>query len=135
MTSTKIAVVLRTDLQTWQRLNVCSFLVSGLAATEPTLVGKPYQDADGTGYLPMLGHPVLVFEAEKEVLTSARTRALERGLRPAVFTSELFATGNDEANRAAVRAVRGNDLDLVGLLVFGPRNSVDKVVRGARLHP
>ncbi len=114
---------------------MCSFLVSGLAATEPTLVGKPYQDADSTGYLPMPGHPVLVFAAGKEVLTSAHTRALERGLRPAVFTAELFATGNDGANRAVVKAVRGNDLDPVGPLVFGPRNSEDKVVRGARLHP
>ena len=28
---TKIAVLLREDLQVWQRLNVCAFLMSGIA--------------------------------------------------------------------------------------------------------
>jgi hypothetical protein len=53
----------------------------------------------------------------------------------AVFTADLFATGNDRDNRAAVRAVRKNDLDLVGLAVYGPRNVVDKVTKGTRMHP
>jgi hypothetical protein len=52
-----------------------------------------------------------------------------------VFTADLFATGHDEANRAAVRAVPGAALDLVGLAVYGPKNAVDKVTKGARMHP
>ena len=52
-----------------------------------------------------------------------------------VYTREMFSTGHDEANRAAVRAVRRDELDLVGLAVHGPRNGVDKTVKGARLHP
>jgi hypothetical protein len=47
----------------------------------------------------------------------------------------MFRTGNDRDNRAAVRAVGRDDLDLVGLALHGPRNGVDKVVKGARLHP
>ncbi|MFY1633435.1 DUF2000 family protein [Solwaraspora sp. WMMB335] len=62
-------------------------------------------------------------------------RAVELGLSVAVFTGDLFATGHDVANRAAVRAVPGDQLDLVGLAVYGPRNPVDKVVKGARMHP
>jgi hypothetical protein len=34
----------------------------------------------------------------------------------------------------AVAAVPGADLDLVGLAVHGPRNAVDKVLKGATLH-
>ena len=44
-------------------------------------------------------------------------------------------TGNDRDNRAAVRVVSGNDLDLVGIAVYGPRNAVDKIFKGARMHP
>jgi len=131
---TKIAVALRDDLASWQRLNVTAFLVSGLAATMPELVGEPYQDADGTAYLPMFRQPVLVFAASKEVLTAAHSRALSRVVPMAVFTSDLFSTGNDRDNRAAVRAVPGADLDLVGLAVYGARNAVDKILKGARLH-
>ncbi|WP_432096001.1 DUF2000 family protein [Streptomyces sp. bgisy100] len=132
---TKIAVLLREDLEPWQRLNVTAFLVSGLGSELPEVIGEPYADADGTAYLPMFRQPVLVFEGTKETVTAAHGRALSRSLPRAVFTSDLFATGNDRDNRAAVRAVPRDRLDLVGLAVYGPRNAVDKVIKGARMHP
>ncbi|MEU6363431.1 DUF2000 domain-containing protein [Streptomyces albidoflavus] len=132
---TKIAVLLRDDLAGWQRLNVTAFLVSGLGTRHPEVIGEPYEDADSTAYLPMLRQPVLVFEGSKETLTTAHSKALARALPRAVFTSDLFATGNDRDNRAAVRAVGRDSLDLVGLAVYGPRNAVDKVLKGARMHP
>jgi len=132
---TKVAVLLRDDLETWQRLNVTAFLASGVAAAYPQIVGEPYQDADGTTYLSMFGQPVMVFEGSKETLNAAHQRALSRDLPIAVFTSDLFRTGNDDDNRAAVRAVGRDDLDLVGLAVHGPRNAVDKIVKGSRMHP
>lgn len=132
---TKIAVVLREDLETWQRLNVTAFLVSGLGTQVPEVVGEPYADADGTPYLPMFRQPVMVFEGTKEAVTAAHGRALSRDLPRAVFTSDLFATGNDADNRAAVRAVPAGGLDLVGVAVYGPRNAVDKVMKGSRMHP
>jgi hypothetical protein len=131
---TKIAVLLRDDLLVWQRLNVTAFLVSGLAATLPELVGEPYEDADATRYLPMFRQPVLVLEGSKEVLTAAHRRAVGRALPVSVFTADLFGTGFDEANRAAVRAVPRDSLDLVGLAVHGPKNAVDKILKGARMH-
>ncbi|MFI7320965.1 DUF2000 family protein [Streptomyces venezuelae] len=132
---TKIAVVLREDLETWQRLNVTAFLVSGLGTRVPEVVGEPYEDADGTPYLPMFRQPVMVFEATKEEVTAAHRRALSRDLPRSIFTSDLFATGNDRDNRAAVRAVPADQLDLAGMAVYGPRNAVDKVLKGARMHP
>ncbi|MES4886484.1 DUF2000 domain-containing protein [Streptomyces sp. NPDC096012] len=132
---TKIAVLLREDLEPWQRLNVTAFLVSGLGATIPEVVGEPYEDAGAVAYLPMFRQPVLVFEGTKEILKGAHGKALSRALPRAVFTADLFTTGNDRDNRAAVRAVPTADLDLVGLSVYGPRNAVDKVLKGARMHP
>ncbi|MFE7598535.1 DUF2000 family protein [Streptomyces sp. NPDC057494] len=132
---TKIAVLLREDLETWQRLNVTAFLVSGLGTELPEVIGEPYADADDTPYLPMFRQPVLVFEGTKETLAAAHGRALSRGLPRAVFTSDLFTTGNDRDNRAAVRAVGTGQLDLVGIAVYGARGAVDKVLKGARMHP
>ncbi|MFE6766871.1 DUF2000 family protein [Streptomyces sp. NPDC057689] len=131
---TKIAVLLRNDLETWQRLNVTAFLVSGLGTVAPEVIGEPYTDADDTPYLPMFRQPVMVFEGAKETLTTAHTRAVGRGVALSVFTSDLFATGNDRDNRAAVRAVHRDSLDLVGIAVHGPRNAVDKILKGASMH-
>lgn len=132
---TKVAVLLRDDLETWQRLNVTAFLVSGLGTAAPEVIGEPYEDADSTAYLPMIRQPVLVFEGSKETLAAAHAKALSRSLTTAVFTADLFGTGNDRDNRAVVRAVGRDALDLVGLAVYGPRNAVDKVLKGARMHP
>ncbi|PWW24499.1 hypothetical protein JD79_03683 [Geodermatophilus normandii] len=131
----KIAVLLREDLLPWQALNVTAFLAGAVAAAVPELIGRPYEDGDGTRYLATIRQPVLVLTGPAEVLARARARALERGLPTSVFTADLFATGGDAENRAAVRAVRGADLDLVGIAVHGPRNVVDKVTKGARMHP
>jgi hypothetical protein len=132
---TRIAVLLREDLAGWQRVNVVAFLASGIAGAVPELLGQPYADADGTPYLPMFGQPVVVLEAGAEVLRTAHGRAVDRGLPVSVFTEELFATGHDAANRAAVAAVPRAELALVGFALHGPRNAVDKVVKGAHLHP
>jgi hypothetical protein len=98
------------------------------------VLGEPYADADGTRYLRLFGQPVLVMEGDKTVVAAVRDRAARRGVPTAVFTSDMFCTGHDEANRAVVAAVRGPDLDLVGVAVHGQRNAVDKIVKGAALH-
>jgi len=131
---TKIAVLLREDLQAWQALNVCAFLMSGVAAGNPDTIGEPYEDADGNRYLSMFRQPVVVLEGNKEMLSTAHGRALDRELPMALYTENLFLTGNDRDNRAAVRAVPRESLDLVGIAVYGRRNAVDKVMKGAAMH-
>ncbi len=131
---TKIAVILREDLPTWQKLNMTAFLVSGVAHTAPESIGEHYADADGTKYLPMFGQPVMVFAADAEGMRRTIDRALSRDVVPAVFTDELFATGNDIDNRAAVAAVARADLRLAGLALRADRRDVDKITKGLRLH-
>lgn len=131
---TKIAVVLREDLQVWQKLNVTAFLTSGIAGTVPGIMGEPYEDASGSVYLPMLVQPVLVFSANAEQLRRAFRRGLEREVKPAIYTEDLFRTGNDVDNRAAVKVVKHEDLNLVGIAFRAPKKVVDKVLDGLQLH-
>lgn len=131
---TKIAVALREDLPVWQKLNVCAFTVSGLGSRHPELVGEPYRDGSGRLYLPMFRQPVMVFAGTAAQLRGAYEAAVERDLRLSIFTEELFSTGHDEANRAAVRAVPSDALALVGLGLWGERKAVDKVLKGLSLH-
>lgn len=132
---TKVVVVLADDLSAWQELNVTAFLASGIATSAPDLVGEPYRDADGTDYLPMLRQPVMVLTADAALLGRARAKAAARDdIALAIYTRELFTTSHDAANRAAVTGVAAADLDLVGIAVRGPRNAVDRIVKGAVFH-
>jgi hypothetical protein len=133
---TKLAVVLDADLAVWQKANVTAFVVSGLGACDPALVGEPYQDASGNRYLPMFRQPVMVYAADAAGLRRAYRRAMARGVeRLAIFTYDLFATQYDEANRAAVAAIAADDLRLAGMALHADRRTVDKVVDQLRPHP
>ena len=132
---TKIGIAVRGDLAVWQRLNVTAFLASAVAGGVPEVTGERYEDGSGHSYLPMFRQPVLVYEADAGTLATAHARALERGLDLAVYIDEMFSTGNDADNRAAVRAVTCEEMSLAGIAVYGPKNAVDKVLKGMPLHP
>lgn len=131
---TKIVVVLRGDLAMWQKLNVTTFLVSGIAATVEHVVGVPYEDASGQTYLPMFVQPAMVFSADANELQMTFNKARAGDVLCTIFTEELFATGHDEANRAAVKAVATDDLRLVGMEFRTERKLADKIVKGLTLH-
>jgi hypothetical protein len=131
---TKIAIVVRTDLEPWQKLNVASFLSGGIAATFPECIGSPYEDGSGTKYLSLIGQPILIYGADRAALTRALERALARNVTPAVYTEDMFKTTHDEANRAAVKAVPRADLNLVGIAVRAERKVIDKIVDGLKFH-
>jgi hypothetical protein len=131
---TKIAIVVRTDLEVWQKLNVASFLAGGVAAAFPECVGAPYEDGSATQYLALIGQPILIYGADRAALSRALDRALARNVRPAVYTDDMFKTTHDEANRAAVKAVARADLNLVGIAMRAERKVIDKIVDGLKFH-
>jgi len=131
---TKIAIAVSNDLAVWQKLNVTAFLASGIAVGIPEVTGEPYEDSASNRYLSLFRQPVLIHSAPREMLGAAHAKALERGLAIAIFTEEMFATGNDADNRAAVRAADATKLRFAGIAVYGPRNAVDKVFKGLSLH-
>lgn len=131
---TKIAVVVRDDLPTWQQLNMTAFLVSGIAAQTPEIIGENYEDASGNLYLPMFRQPTMVFGATAEQIRRAYDRAMQNGVKLALFTEDLFSTGHDEANRAAVKAVPREGLNVVGMAFHAQKKLADKVLDGLSLH-
>ena len=133
---TKVAIVVRDDLAAWQRLNVTAFLMSGLvAAAGAEAIGEEYVDGDGARYLPLLVQPVLVFQTAADKLRTLRERAARREVPVAIYTADMFTTGNDTDNRAAVRTVTTAQLDLVGIGVRAGHRDVDAIVRGVARHP
>jgi hypothetical protein len=134
MFDTKVALVVRDDLATWQKLNVVAFLATGVAAGAPDAIGEPYVDAAGVQYGAMLIQPMMIYGADIDALRKVRARALERELAIVPYVEAMFQTGNDTDNR---RVFMGEDvaaMNLVGLAVRGPRNAVDKALKGLTLH-
>ena len=98
---TKVAVVVRDDLEVWQRLNVTAFLMSGITAhAGPAAIGEEYLDADRRHYLALLVQPVLVFEGSAEKLRTVHERAARREVMLAHQHAPDVGHGNDEDNCA-----------------------------------
>jgi len=135
MFDTKIAVVVREDLATWQKLNVVAFLISGVVGANQGLIGEPYEDAAGNTYNPLLIQPAIVLAAEGALLKDIYARAMSRGVKLSLYIEDMFATGHDAANRATVKQHLPEALNLVGLALRDDKKIVDKITKGARMHP
>jgi hypothetical protein len=129
---TKTAIILFTELLSWQQANVAAFLTGGLAGFFPEIVGEPYRDADGLAYTPLLREPVFIYGASKAELTRTHQRAMSRNLRFAIYTEPLFKTNNDRDNRASVATSPTDSLDLVGVGLHAERKIIDKIVNGLK---
>lgn len=135
MFDTKVALIVRNDLATWQRLNVVAFLATGIASAAPDAIGEPYVDANGHRYGNMLGQPMLVFEADLAGLQAAHRVGLEREITVLPYVFAMFATGHDAANRQAFAAEDPSGLNLVGIGLHGPKKAVEKATKRLSLHP
>lgn len=132
---TKIAIVVRDDLAMWQKLNVTAFLTSGVLGANAALLGEAYEDKDGNLYNPLVIQPMIVLAADADTLRTIHRRAMERNVRLSLYIADMFATGHDAANRAVVRQYAPDAMDLVGLAMRDERKTVDKVTKGAKMHP
>lgn len=135
MYDNKIAIIIKNDLQSWQKLNVASFLASSIAIKFPNTHGKEFINASGATYLPFIKHPILIFKAENETeIKRAFNRAKERGLYIGIYTEALFATKNEEENHMEIAKYTDENQVLVGLAIYGENKKVDKALDGLKFH-
>ena len=130
---TKIKIVLRNDLETWQKLNITAFLMSGIAGTQ-NIIGQPYVDKDQIQYLPMSQQPIMIHSATNEQMKDLLKKALSKEVVISIFIEELFNTFNDLDNRAMVANFKTDELNLVGIGIRGKKNHVDRLLKGFELH-
>lgn len=134
MFDTKFAVVLREDLEVWQKLNVTAFLSSGIIGRKPELIGEEYRDADGNVYNALSVQPVIVLASDGATLSKIHARALEREVPASVYIEEMFTTNHDAANRAVFAKFGPKEAKIVGLALHADRKTVDRITKGAKLH-
>ena len=134
MFDTKIAIVVREDLATWQKLNVTAFSTSGTVGASEGLLGERYEDAAGNTFNALVVQPMIVLSADADAIRAIYRRAMERGARPSLYIEDMFTTGHDAANRAAVKQYAPETMNVVGLALREDKKVVDKITKGARMH-
>lgn len=134
MFDTKIAILVRDDLATWQKLNVTAFLMSGITGANSGLIGEDYVDCEGNTYLAMSRQPVIVLSGSANVLRNARKRAIERDVKTVAYIEQMFSTGHDDENRKVFSEHTSAAENTVGIALLADKRLVDKITKGAKLH-
>lgn len=130
---TKIVIILRDNLEVWQKLNITAFLMSGISGAE-NIIGEEYIDADGQKYLSMCKQPIMIFASETYKLREILKKSFNKEIKVSVYTEELFNTYNDMDNRNMVARYKTDDLNLVGIGIIGKKNHISKLTKGLNLH-
>lgn len=132
----KIAIIIRNDLQTWQKLNVASFLASAVAIQFPETHGAKFINASGSEYPPFIKHPILIYKADTQAdIQRAFQRARERGLHVGIYTEPLFATKNEDENHVEISRFSDETQVLAGIVIYGENKQVNKALDGLKFHP
>jgi hypothetical protein len=133
MFDTKIAVILRDDLATWQALNVTAFLMTGIVGQFPGIIGEPYRDRSDNVYNALSVQPIIVLSADSATIAAIHKRALERRVKTSVYIEEMFSTGHDAANRAVFGQFGPENAKIVGVALREDKKVVDRITKGARM--
>lgn len=132
--NTKFAMVVAQDLEIWQKMNVISFLASGITGQTDGIIGEKYMDASGQTYPALCVQPAIILKASRQRLSTFLQRANNRGISAAIYIEDMFLTGHDAANRATVAQYPTDSLPLVGMGIRAEKKQVDKVFKGAKIH-
>ncbi|MGH1542307.1 MAG: DUF2000 family protein [Arenicella sp.] len=131
---TKVAIVVADDLEYWQKLNVVSFLTSGIVGQFPEIIGEKYVDQSQEEYWPLSVQPTIILKSHREKLQTILQRTRSREVGAAIYIEDMFETGYDAANRATVQRYATESLPVVGIGIRAEKKTVDKILKGAKLH-
>jgi hypothetical protein len=135
MHENKIAIIIRDDLQNWQKFNVTAFLASAIAIEFPELHGHHLVTASNNTYLPFLKQPILIYKAEGiDQMKRVFNRAKDRELNIGIYSYPLFSTMTEEDNLLETASKTDDEQDLVGLVIYGENKKVNKAIDGLKFH-
>jgi hypothetical protein len=76
-----------------------------------------------------------VLAADQAMISTIHRRSLEREIRTCLYVEEMFSTGHDVANRAIFAQFAPDDAKVVGIAMRAEKKLVDKITKGAKMHP
>ena len=135
MFDTTIAIILLDELETWQKLNITAFLMSGIIGRYSELIGKEYLDKSANKYLALSQQPAVILEADTTKIVKIHERVISHSIASALYIRDMFSTYNDDDNRNTVLKYNPSELPLVGIAIREEKKLVNKVTKGAKLHP
>lgn len=124
----RIAIILSPELKAGQMANRAAVLATGLAARHPEIVGPKLTTADGRELQGITKVPMAVLAAEDMAHVQRLTlKADQLGCTLMVYLSRAQGLRSYEAYERSIAQDRFDELDVDGVILYGPKKRVNKV--------
>jgi hypothetical protein len=133
----RIVVVLNETTDTGRLLNVASHLALGFGAsadnsTRAALLLQDYKDASGASHAGISALSLIVLKANGNQIRTLKARAAEAGV-PTLDFLETMTGGTYLEQLERTRKSSADNLDYLGILLFGSRDRLDPLTRNFSL--
>ena len=131
----KIAIILNKDIQGWQAINVVSHISGyiGNKIKEGFISGDNFVAKDSTVYPRNSQYAMIALSAEEKDLKSLAKKAKERGLLYHIFIKEMIETTDDEKIIKILSTKSDNDVEYLGIGIFGDKEEVAALTKNFSL--
>ena len=124
----RIAIILDPDLAVGQMANRAAVLATGLTARHPEIVGPELETADGRRLQGITKVPMAVLAARDAAEVRRLTlKADQLGCTLMVYLSRAQGLRSYEAYQTSIARDRFDELDVDGVILYGPKKRVNKV--------
>jgi hypothetical protein len=122
----KMVVVIATEAPIGVALNTAALLGVGLGRHHDDTVGPDTTDASGAAHTGMCAYPIPVLRAPAEQLQSLRAEA---ATRPDITIHDMHQVAQQartyDQMSTTLSGTKPEDIDYLGLALFGPRSTID----------
>jgi hypothetical protein len=135
MLANKMVVVIAAEAPTGVALNTAALLGVALGHHHEDVVGAPVEDASGAVHEGMSAHPIPVLRASGEQLRALRAEAARReGVTVHDMNQVAQRSRTYEQYTATIGGTKPEDLEYLGVGLYGPRAAVDSLTGALGLY-
>jgi hypothetical protein len=129
--SKKIAIVVAANLEPWQTLNTVAHIAAylGNKMTEPFDTGSSFVTKDNNTHPRNSQFPIVVLSAKPGQLKNLIKTVRDSGLSYLGFIREMIETSDDEEIARVLSAKSDDEIEYLGIGVFGGKAGVDLLTK------
>lgn len=133
--SRKMTIVLREDLASWQLTNTIGHIAAylGNKMSEPFDTGEYFVSKDGLNFPRNSQFAVVALKATKDELKNLETRLRNTKLSRIVYVQEMIDMIDDEELEKTLNIIQADEMDILGIGIFGPKDELKALTGTLRL--
>jgi hypothetical protein len=133
--SRKMTIVLREDVVSWQLTNTVGHIAAylGNKMSEPFDTGEFFVSKDGVNFPRNSQFAVVVLRATKDELRNLEMRLRHTDLSRIVYVQEMIDMIDDEELARTLGAIQSDEMDILGIGMFGSKEELKVLTGGLKL--